>query len=129
MTIGWIRAKGSGRGGGGGRGAGVTTGVSDKENEDSESSSSQCFPRPQEDLPPLLLPLEDLPPLLPLPADFPPGGSAGSAGRYEPEAVAPELAPDPAFLGGELGSVDAAAPEEPRALFSFCRCFLLSAFA
>ena len=58
-----------------------------------------------------------------LPAEFPPGGSAGSAGRCEPEAVEPELAPDPASLGGELGSVDdSAAPEEPRALFSFCRC-------
>ena len=91
---------------------------------------SQCFPRPQEDLPPLSLPLEDLPPLLPLPADFPPGGSAGSARRCEPEAVAPELAPDPASLGGELGSVDdATAPEELRALFSFCRCFLRSAFS
>ena len=91
--------------------------MSDKVEEDSEFSSSQCFPLPQEDLPPLSLPLEDLPPLLPLlplPADFPPGGSAGSAGRCEPEAVAPELAPDPASLGGELGSVDdAGAPEKP----------------
>ena len=84
----------------------------------------------------LLFALGDLPPfspllpLLPLPDDFPPGGSAGSAGRCEPEAVAPpELAPDPASLGGELGSADAAAPVEPRALFSFCRCLLRSAFS
>ena len=70
-------------------------------------------------------------PLLPLPDDFPPpGGCAGSAGRCEPEAVAPpELAPDPASLGGELRSVDGAAPADPRALFSFCRCFLRSAFS
>ena len=54
----------------------------------------------------------------------------GLSGRCEPEAVAPELAPDPASLGGELGSVDDAAdPEEPRALFSFCRCLLRSAFS